>query len=249
MRRRGKIFIVLFVASGAAFLGLLSGGEHSPVSAAGDPMAHFWPVPMPSYPGATQRPVARDQQVGGSSFRMAYFTTADTPARVADHYAAEWRQAGYYVTEDVTHKGGSVSAYDAVAGVMRQIVMMRRDGRTIVFPAVITEPMRVLDNSSLPPEIPVYPGATGLLVTRARDPMVRSVVVTYLDEAPLATNVAFYRGELARAGWVDETKPLPDKVRTDDAEILVYTRDGKELTVNLLKLDDTRTRVHVAMVW
>ena len=54
--RRGRIFAVIFIASGTAFLGLLTGGEHLQVRAAEDPMMRFWPVPMPTYPGTTMRP-------------------------------------------------------------------------------------------------------------------------------------------------------------------------------------------------
>jgi hypothetical protein len=248
MRRRGRIFAVLFIASGTAFLGLLSGGEHLPVRAAEDPMHHFWPVPMPAYPGAQPRPVAADQQVGSSSLRMAYFSTADSPARVSDFYAGNWRAAGYYVKEDVTPRGGSVSAYDSVAGVMRQIVMMSKNGRTLVFPAVAAEPMKMLDATAVPPEVPIYPGATGLVVTKSRDSVARTQIITYLDEGPLLANVTFYKGELQRRGWIDETRPLPKAQQSDDAEIMVLTRDGAELTVNLLKLDETRTRVHLALV-
>ena len=248
MRRRGRIFAVLFIASGTAFLGLLTGGEHLQVRAAEDPMARFWPVPMPTYPGTTLRPVAADQRVGTSALKMAYFTTTDSPAKVGDYYAAEWRNAGYYVTEDVTFRGGSVSGYDAVAGMMRQIVMMHKDGRTLVFPAVAVEPSKLLDRRAVPADVPVYPGAQGLLVTQARDPVARSQVVTYLDDGPLEANLNFYKGEMARRGWIDETKPLPAKFQADDGHILVYTRDGAEMTINLLKLDQTRTRVHVALV-
>jgi hypothetical protein len=248
MRRRGRIFAVLFIASGTAFLGLLTGGEHLPVRAAEDPMMRFWPVPMPTYPGTTMRPVAADQRVGSSALKMAYFTTTDSPAKIGDFYAGEWRNAGYHVTEDVTFKGGTVSAFDAVAGMMRQIVMLHKDGRTMVFPAVAVEPARLLDRSAVPPDVPVYPGASGLLVTAARDPMARSQVVTYLDDGPLEANLSFYQGELQRRGWTNETKALPQKFQSDDAHILVYTRDGAEMTVNLLKLDETRTRVHVALV-
>jgi hypothetical protein len=248
MRRRGRIFAVLFIASGTAFLGLLTGGEHLPVRAAEDPMVRFWPVPMPTYPGTAMRPIATDYRVGSSALKMAYFTTTDSPARVGDFYAAEWRNAGYYVTEDVTFKGGTVSGYDAVTGMMRQIVMMHKDGRTLVFPAVAVEPTKLLDRAALPPEIPILAGASGLLVTASKDPMARSTIVTYLDDSPLAANLTFYRGELQRQGWINETKPLPAQFQTDDAHILVYTRDGAEMTVNLLKLDETRTRVHVTLV-
>jgi hypothetical protein len=248
MRRRGRIFAVLFIASGTAFLGLLTGGEHHPVRAAEDPMAHFWPVPMATYPGATMRPVTGDQRVGSSALKMAYFTTTDPPARVADFYAGEWRNAGYYVTEDVTFKGGTVSGYDAIAGMMRQVVMMSKDGRTLAFPAVAVEPSKLMDRNAVPADVPVYPGASGLLVTSARDPMARNQVVTYLDDGSLEANLNFYRGELQRRGWIDETKPLPAKFKSDDAHILVYGRDGTELTINLLKLDEAHTRVHVALV-
>jgi hypothetical protein len=248
MRRRGRIFAVLFIAAGTAFLGLLTGGEHLPVRAADDPMAHFWPVPMPKYPGSAPRPIAADQRVGNSSLKLAYFTTTDSPAKVGDYYAAEWRASGYYVSEDITPKGGSVSGYDAVAGMMRQIVMMRKEGRTLVFPAVATEPVKMLDRDAVPADVPVYPGATGVLVTQAKDPMARSQVVTYLDDGALEANVNVYKAEMGRRGWVDETKPLPPKAQADDARILVYTHDGAEMTINLLKLDETRTRVHVALV-
>lgn len=248
MRRRGRIFAVLFIAAGTAFLGLLTGGEHLPVRAADDPMARFWPVPMPKYPGSAPRPIAADQRVGSSALKLAYFTTTDSPAKVGDFYAGEWRAAGYYVSEDITPKGGSVSGYDAVAGMMRQIVMMRKEGRTLVFPAVATDPVKLLDRDAVPPEVPIYPGATGVLVTAAKDLMARTQVITYLDDGPLEANLNFHRTELARRGWVDETRPLPPKAQADDARILVYTRDGAELTVNLLKLDEQRTRVHVALV-
>jgi len=246
--RRGRIFAVLFIASGTAFLGLLTGGEHLPVRAAEDPMMRFWPVPMPTYPGTTMRPVAADQRVGSSAIKMAYFTTTDPPARVADFYAGEWRNAGYYVTEDVTFKGGTVSGYDSVAGMMRQVVMMHKNGRTMVFPAVAVEPTKMIDRNAVPPEVPIYPGASGLLVTSARDPIARSHVVTYLDDGSLEANLNFYKGELQRRGWTDETKPLPAKFQSDDAQILVYAHDGGELTINLLKLDESHTRVHAALV-
>lgn len=249
MRRPGRIFAVLFIASGIAFLGLLTGGEHLPVRAAEDPMLRYWPVPMATYPGAVMRPIAADQRVGASALKMAYFTTADPPARVADFYAGEWRNAGYHVTEDVTFKGGTVSAYDAVAGMMRQVVMMAKNGRTLVFPAVAVEPSRMLDRSAVPADVPVYPGAWGLLVTQARDPMARSQVVTYIDDGALEANLNFYKSELGRRGWLDQTKPLPSQYKSDDGHILVYGNgDGAEMTINLLKLDDTRTRVHVAVV-
>ena len=188
MRRPGKIFAVLFIAAGAAFLGLLGGGEHRAVRAGGDPMAHFWPAPMPQYPGAAMRPIG-DQTVGASPLKMAYFTTSDSPAKVADFYAGEWRRAGYYVSEDVTPKGGAVSGYNAADGMMHQVVMVVREGRTTVFPAIATQPVNLLDQAAAPPEVPIYPGATGMLVTGARDPIGRSHTVTYLDEGPLAANL------------------------------------------------------------
>ncbi|HEY3356967.1 MAG TPA: hypothetical protein VGQ83_27200 [Polyangia bacterium] len=248
MRRRGRIFAVLFIASGTAFLGLLTGGEHLPVRAAGDPMAGYWPAPMPTYPGSAPRPIVGDQTVGGSAMKLAYFTTPDIPARVGDFYAEEWRKAGLYVTEDITPKGGSVSAYDAVEGVMRQIVILARAGQTMVFPALVTEPVRVMEPATVPPEIPVYPGATGVLVTTARDPIARSQVVAYMDEGPIEANLTFYKGEMQRLGWANETKAETHKDVGDDARILVYTRDGAECTVNFLKIDDTHTRVHVTLV-
>lgn len=248
MRRPGKVFAVLFIASGAAFLGLLTGGEHRPVGAAEDPLAHFWPAPMPRYPGANERPIAADQKVGQSGLKMTYFSTTDSPAQVGDFYAGEWRRAGFYVTEDVTLQGGSVSGYDVALGMMRQIVMLVRNGRTLVFPAVATSPVKMLDASAAPPEVPIYPRASGLLVTGARDPLARSQSVSYLDEGPLEANLTFYRAEMARRGWTDETRQSSSKQIGEDVRILVYTRNGAECTVNFLKIDEARTRVLVTLV-
>jgi len=248
MRRRGRIFAVLFIASGTAFLGLLTGGEHLPVRAGGDPMAHFWPAPMPAYPGALTRPMVGDQMQGGSTLKMAYFTTKDSPAKVGDYFAAEWRERGYYVTEDLTPNGGSISAFDSVAGMMRQVVLVVRQGRTMGFPAVVTEPVRMLQPTAVPPDVPLYPGAASVLVTAARDPLGRSTVVTYLDDGPLEANLVFYKTEMGRRGWVDETKATTHKDVGDDVRLLLFTRDGSECSVNFLKIDEARTRVHLTLV-
>ena len=125
---------------------------------------------------------------------------------------------------------------------------LARAGQTLVFPAVVTEPVRMLAPASVPPEVPVYPGATGVLVTAARDALARSQVVTYLDEGPLAANLTFYKGEMARLGWTNETKLEGHKDVGDDVRILVYTRDGAECTINFLKVDEARTRVQVTLV-
>ena len=38
------------------------------------------------------------------------------------------------------------------------------------------------------------------------------------------------------------------EINTDDGHILVYGNDHAEMTVNLVKLDEARTRVHVTLV-
>jgi hypothetical protein len=248
VRRRGRIFAVLFIAAGTAFLGLLTGGEHLPVHAAGDPMVHYWPAPMPEYPGATARPIVGDQTVGGSTFKMAYFSTKDSPAHVGDFFGGEWRRAGLHVTEDITPKGGSITAYDPTDGLMRQVLIVARQGQSLVFPAVVTEPVKVMAPTALPPEVPIYPEATGVVVTAARDPLARSQVVTYLDSGSMDANLTFHQAEMTRRGWTDETKARTHKDVGDDVQILVYTRDGSECTINFLKLDETRTRVHLTLV-
>jgi hypothetical protein len=248
MRRRGRIFAVLFIAAGTAFLGLLTGGEHLPVRAVGDPLAHYYPAPMPHYPGVTERPIVGEQTVGGSSMKMTYFSTRDIPARVNDFYAGEWRRAGYYVTEDITPKGGMVSAYDSVEGLMRQVVILARTGQTLVFPAMVTEPVRVMETTSVPPELPLYPGASGMVVTAARDAIGKSHTVSYMDDGAIEANVTFYKAAMQRGGWQDETRAETNKDVGDDVRILVFTRDGAECTVNFLKVDEAHTRVHVTLV-
>jgi hypothetical protein len=118
----------------------------------------------------------------------------------------------------------------------------------MVFPAVVTEPVRLLQPTAVPPEVPLYPGASGVLVTTSRDPLGRSKIVTFLDDGSLEANVTFYRAELQRRGWIDETKASAHRAAGDDLRLLLFTRDGAECTLSFLKIDEARTRVHLTLV-
>ncbi|MFC1482521.1 hypothetical protein ACFL51_01815, partial [Myxococcota bacterium] len=184
MSKLARITVIVTVAAGIATLGLLAGGRQQRARAKRDvdAMLGHYPVSMPRYPGAKEYPLGADLKVGASPMKMSYFYTKDDPMKVANYYIAHWKTAGYHVSEDISPAGGTVAAYDPAEGVLRQILMKHRQGKTAVFPSVVVQSLRPLsDGASAAPDVPVYPGSEGVLRFGARDPGHRSQVTLFTN--------------------------------------------------------------------
>lgn len=248
MTKLAKITVIITMAAGIAFLGLMSGGTHKRAKARRDLdlMRGHYPVSMPHYPGAKEYPLGGRLSVGPSAVKMSYFYTSDDPLKIANFYTALWKSAGYHVTEDISLKGGVVAAYDPAKGTLRQITMKRKGHKTAVFPSVMAEPLRpTSDTAGGSADVPLYPGAEGVLRFGARDPGHRSQVTLYTNYGGLENNVEFFRTRLPEAGWKEVQSKAPSLLPAQYHQTLTFHKGPRELTVNLTQVDTSgRVRVH-----
>jgi hypothetical protein len=96
------------------------------------------PAALPeSYPGAKLTQIGNVLEVGGQSFRVAYFLTDDAPAQVAKHFSAAWRAQGLPVTQDGDFENeGVVSAFFTREGIQRSAIIRKHGARALVFLSV-----------------------------------------------------------------------------------------------------------------
>jgi hypothetical protein len=254
-----RVLVVLFFCAGIAFLGLLAGGEHRlAVATRGeDPMAGYYGPDMPRYPGAEEAPVGRESSIGGTTIKMSYFMTEDEPAKVGRFYASFWRQRRFFVREDVTHVGGVVSAvdvanaliYQALLGVQGQRVEARgeRRPRTLVFASQARGPLRALEGGAEAAPVPLYPESQTILALGTGEGDKRARLHLSVNDGGLEPNVAHYARELRALGYAPETTRQPDGIGAG-SRVLLYRKEGSEVTVNLATLGGQRVRVHLTLV-
>jgi hypothetical protein len=246
----GRTLLVLFFCAGIAFLGLLSGGDYPDARARrgfGDPMAGYFPEEMPRYPGSRAAPAGAEELVGGNRVRMAHFTTGDEPAKVARFYDNYWSQRRLFVTKDVTHVGGVVSAVAADGGRVFQVLMVRRGDKTAVFPSVSEAPLTGVGQQGHQPVVPLLPGSRAVITLGSREGNTRAWTTLSLNDGSMQENLTHYRHELLAAGYRPEISRKPPEL-ADNQEILLFRSDDGEVTVNLTALGERRVRVHLMEV-
>jgi len=250
MTKLAKVTVVVFIAAGIAFLGLMAGGKHKGARARKEVnrMRGHFPAVMPQYPGAREYPMGDALTMGTNRMKMSYFHTRDDTLRVASFYAAQWKAAGYFVTEDISPAGGIVAAYDPAKGILRQVLIKHKGDTTAVYPSLLMEPLRPSTGSNATsPDVPVYPGAEGVLAFGARDPGHKSKVTMYTNYGGLVNNVEFFRSNLPERGWREVKSKAPQVLPADYHQNLTFHKGKRELTVNLTQMDrEGRVRVHIA---
>jgi len=243
-----RTLLVLFFCAGIAFLGLLAGGEHR--LAAGqrfkDPMIGYYPSDMPRYPGSREVPAGPEGSVGRAKVRMSVLSTRDDPAKVARFYASFWQQRRLFVREDVTHVGGVVSAVDSGGGRIFQAMLVRRGERTMVFPSVTSTPLAAGDTTA-PPPVPLFPDSTAVISLGNKEGGTRAQVTLSVNSGTLRDNVVHYRRELRGAGYTQEIQQKP-KALGPNHHVLLFFKEGSEVTVNITALSEERVRVHIMEV-
>ena len=89
---------------------------------------------LPVYPGAVHTRIGNDLVIGGRYYRIAYFTTQDSPSKVGRYFADLWTKAGYPVTVDGDFQPeGVVSAFYTREGLQRSVVVTQHMGKTLAF--------------------------------------------------------------------------------------------------------------------
>lgn len=244
-----RVLLVLFLCAGIATLGLLGGGEHRLAGArrGGDPMAGFFGPDMPRYPGGDEAPFGTESAVGAASTKLSTLQTEDEPVKVGRFYANFWRQRRFFVREDVTHMGGVVSAVDAHNGLIYQLLLSVQGSRTLGFPSQTKNPLAVNRSDGASPPVPLFPESQTTLAFASGEKDKRARMHLSVNDGGLEANVAHYRRELQNAGYSEETRKQPEALGPDH-RILVFKKEGSEVTVNLAALGGRRVRVHLMLV-
>jgi hypothetical protein len=243
-----RVLLVLFLCAGIAMLGLLAGGEHRLASARLErsPMVGYYPEGMPHYPRVNEIPAGKNSRVGGARVRMSYFDTEDEPAKVASFYARHWRARRFFVRDDVTHRGGVVSAVDDQTDRVYQVLLMVKQGRTLVFPSVTTTPARAMESLDDKPPIPLFPESRAVINLGSKEGPTSARVILSVNDGGLEANLAHYRRVLREAGYRSESRK--DKPLGEQHRILLYRKADSEITINLASLGGKRVRVHIMVV-
>jgi len=254
-----RTLLVAYFCAGIATLGLLSGGEHPQARARreADPMRGYYPAGMPRYPDVRELPSGADTSMGRARGRMSYFSTRDDVDRVADFYGRFWRERGFWVRDDVTHRGGVVSAVDGEHHRVYQVLIARQGGYCQVFPSILDDPLQATQPAAQPPPIALFPRSEVVLnlATSADDKRARSLLS--VNEGTVQENVAHYRSVLQAAGYEEELSneraarsgKLPNKAQ-QSLQMLVFRKEstGDEATVSIARAEAGQTRVHLMMV-
>ena len=241
-----RTLLVLFFCAGIAFLGLLAGGEHRAATAqrVSDPMVGYFPPDMPRYPGAREVPAGPASNVGGTKVRMSVFSTTDEPAKVTRFYSQFWQQRRLFVREDVTHVGGVVSAVDSGGGRVYQAMLVRRGERTMVFPSVTSAPLSASETNTNTSPVPLFPGSRAVINLGSKEGNTRARVTLSVNSGTLRDNVVHYRRELSAAGYRQQIRQKP-KLLGPQHHILLFFKEGSEVTVNITAMGEDRVRVHI----
>lgn len=254
-RRLGRTALVLFFCAGIAGFGLLTGGEHPQATAVHkrDPMKGYYPAAMPRYPDVDEQPMGSTEMGGSGETLMSHFVTRDEPDRVADFYLRAWRRHGLWARDDITHRGGVVSAVDAPNGRIYQVLIdARSKDATHVFPSSNAMPSQIGRSDGADLAVSLYPGSEVLMDLKSTAGPHQARTVMSTSEATVAENVAHYRSALAASGYREDlsNQHVAQRVGGDASQrVLVYrSKQGAEITVNISKLDKARTRVHIMTV-
>lgn len=251
------LFVVAAPLAAAFLVGLIVGplGDAKGTGRKRDPIEGHFPIEMPRYPDAVEEPLGRDVRFGQAPVWMSVFSTHDEPARVADFYRAAWERLGLHVEDGVTRAGGVVSAYDPAAKRMRQVMLQRRGATTWVFPSVTDTPSALLQPDDAG-DLPVFPNATARFGFVSRDGGARWRVATYEDAGTLDENLAFLRSTLGAAKWTETNNARDDRGASrgsasplvaagPDHRLLLMSRAGAEMTIDVERLEPRRTRVRI----
>ena len=242
---RTKILLMAVLVTAVTALGIYNTESHSwdAVAAESTLPPDYWPEPMAVYPGANLIPFSRDMNLGrDNALRMAWFTTQDEPLAVARFYEDRWTTSGYFVNKDINPYGGRISSVDPRTGVLRQVTMSREGDMTTVFVSMLLGTPREVDRT--PEDIPVYPGAEGVISFSSNDVLTASDVVTFMDAGTVEDNVRFYKNRLAQHSY-----SLKRETERKGVHMLVFSRGSEEITVSIIWDSSLKmSKVHVARI-
>ncbi|MCB9555145.1 MAG: hypothetical protein H6707_03505 [Deltaproteobacteria bacterium] len=247
-----KTVTVIFVCAGIAFLGLLGGGEQRLATARQDQMRGYFPAGMPIYPSGSMLP-AGVADVNGRSSRMAYLFSEDDADRIGHFYAERWKGQGLWVRSDITHQGGVVSAVDDANQRVFQVLILRRDKRSLIIPSVtkLASAESAADRAKRAPPLPLFPKSRQLYNVDTANRMAGAKVSLSVAPTGFAEALDHYRRVLTGNGYRIESDSAPPKPMSQELsrrQLIGRRHDGSEATIEVAQLSKTRTRVHIVVV-
>ncbi|MGM0596425.1 MAG: hypothetical protein ACQES9_05235 [Myxococcota bacterium] len=219
-------------------------------------LRNYWTAEMPSYPNAKEYPLSSKMNVSNTKMKMAWFQTNDIPLDVGKHYGSIWKNKGHYVTKDVHPLGGKVSALDLKNNLLRQVIMQRKNDKTIVFVSLIMGQLTNLTKNDKEVDskiIPIYPGSEGITSFGSDDKSGNSKVVTFINRGRVNDNVTFYKLEMQNRGYklnnTNNFGKLATKKFSKKVKILIFSKDKEEMTVSISEIENSnRVRVHISRI-
>jgi hypothetical protein len=191
--------------------------------------------PLAEYPGAPLTHIGNDLVIGGEYYRLGYFTTGDSPKKVANWFRKQWEEQGYPVTADGDFvREGVISAFYTRQGLVRSIVLRPHAGKTVGFS--VLKDLWVQPEHSKPDQLPPLENAlfANDLVTRELAQHRTAAVEAPLQAVRDARDVAWTKAGFQRAR----------ESRTEgNARVLEYSKGGQQVLVTLMPLDDRTTGV------
>lgn len=191
------------------------------------------------YPGAALTRIGETLTLGRSRFRLAYFSTSDSVAKVARHFKAAWEGEGLPVTVDGDLRvEGVVSAVRTREGLMHSVVLTQAGTQTLAFSSVKDLWVKVPDRKG------PWPTLEGELFAHR----------TFADGAQSAQQSAFVvarKLEDVRASWKTQVErqgfSLDREVADGTTRILHWTKGEERLQCAFVPVGESVTGV--SAVW
>jgi hypothetical protein len=119
--------------------------------------------------------------------------------------------------------------------------------RTLAFPSQTRSPLAAGQASEGSAPVPLFPDSKTLLALGSSEGDKRARMHLSVNDSGLEANLSHFRRELQADGYVEESRKQPAGIGPEH-RILVFRKEGSEVTVNLVTLGGRRVRVHLTRV-
>ncbi len=194
--------------------------------------------PLATYPKAAHTRIGNDLVIGGELYRLAYFVTSDSMKKVARFFVKRWDEQGYPVTANGDFVSeGTVSAFFTREGLVRSVVLVRHEGKTLGF--TVLKDLWVRPAHASPDRLPALEGAlfSSELVVRAdsggsqhRTALIARALQPVRDDLEAAARRVGYRA--TRETGVEQ-----------GGRVLELNRGREQLVISLVPIDARTTGV------
>lgn len=236
-----------------ALVGVLTVASAASARKMRDPMKGYYDALMPRFPDVQEVPIGDSVGEGGAKTRMSYFMTAKKDVyQVADFYEAFWRRRGLWVTTNVTHRGGTLSAVDSRSGQVYQVLLHgSAKGPTHVFPSVNDIQRHMGGGQREINGVVLYDDSQVLLNIATDVGPHRGHTLASTNAGSVKENVDHYRDALVAAGYTKDMSnrcDVTDETTTRPCVLVFRDKKGAEVSVNISRLDKEHTRVLIMAI-